>query len=273
MTGEATRRTVPRSGWTFAYGVQLAILAVLLLIYCMGTLVYLRSWILVLAGLALPATSGLIGKAMAGTRGDAMEAALVWIVGTLGISFLSISIHFPVTGPAAALMAICSFVLLGTWALHRFPAEDSVGEQQLAASVLVSVLIGFATAVFVGLFATAIFLIGFLSGEEPFTLQNWSLLILSYVAAGVIGGVLVGLTRPLTAYPLGRMLVGIPVAAVIYGFVGIGMLFMGIDGGPETLRTAIVMGMVMGLIAGPMGGLVFYGAGATGHTERFADRR
>lgn len=52
----------------------------------------------------------------------------------------------------------------------------------------------------------------------------------------MMGGALVGLLRTLTPWPLGRMLLGIPVAALIYGIVGIAMVIMGDVEGPSTER-------------------------------------
>jgi hypothetical protein len=116
-----------------------------------------------------------------------------------------------------------------------------------------------AIAVFVALFATVIFLIGAFSGDSTFNLYNWSVLVLAYVAAGLLGGILVGLLRPITPYPLGRMLIGIPVAILVYGFIGIAMLVTGIGDGPETFREGLVIGIGIGVIAGPMGALTFHG--------------
>ena len=242
-----------------AYAVQVGILSGILLAYCLCTILYIGSWVLVGAGIALPFASGVLGRATSARRFFYMEPPIVWGLGTFALFMISTTIQFPVTLAAAALVAINSFVLVGAWAVHRFSSKHEARPLALAQSLLTSTLMGFGMAVFVALFATVIFLIGASSGDTIFNFQNWSVLVLAYVAAGLLGGILVGLLRPLTPYPLGRMLIGIPVAALIYGFVGIAMLVMGIGDGPETLREALLMGAGIGVMVGPMGALAFHG--------------
>lgn len=242
-----------------AYAVQAGILGTILLAYCLGTILFTPRWLLIVAGIALPCAAAALGKATAMKKYYAMEPPLVWGVGTFTLSMISITVQFPVTISAAALVATNSFVLVGAWAVHRFPSQHPAPTQNVAQTVLTSTLLGFGIAVFVALFATVIFLIGAFSGDSTFNLYNWSVLVLAYVAAGLLGGILVGLLRPITPYPLGRMLIGIPVAILIYGFIGIAMLVTGIGDGPETFREALGIGIGIGVIAGPMGALTFHG--------------
>lgn len=242
-----------------AYGFQVGILSAILLAYCLGTILYMGSWVLVGAGIALPFASGYLGRATSAKTFLSIEPPTVWALGTFALFMVSIAIQFPVTSAAAALVAINSFVLVGAWAVHRFPPKHEARPLALAPSLLNSTLMGVGMAVVVGLFATVIFCIGAFSGDATFNFQNWCVLMLAYVAAGLLGGILVGLLRPLMPYPLGRMLIGIPVVALIYGFVGIAMVVMGIGDGPETLREALLMGAGIGVIAGPMGALTFEG--------------
>jgi hypothetical protein len=116
----------------------------------------------------------------------------------------------------------------------------------MAAAVSVIAAIAFGIARFVGV------------DDPSFGSRSLVLLLAGYFAAGFFGGMLVGILKPFTCWPLGRMLIGIPVAALIYGCVGAALMLTGDSEAPTTWLETIGMALIAGFLIGPSGALMFY---------------
>ena len=239
-------------------GIQERILLVLLVVYAALAGVGMGSWSLVTVGCVLSVAARALGRAGFPPVAP-MTPALVWIVGTMGLVLANIRAQFPMTLSSAAVTVVGSFVVLGFWAANRY-GRDPAEAKPLGSSVTEAVFVGLLMALGLSLIAAAIFAIAAVAGAHDGALAfgNLPVLVLAYVAGGIVGGAIVGALRPLAVWPLGRMAMGIPVAAVVYGCVGAAMYVMGISDGPESWKGVLGMALGIGVIAGPMGGLTFH---------------
>jgi hypothetical protein len=90
--------------------------------------------------------------------------------------------------------------------------------------------------------------VALLSGSTRFDRYGLHLgqIIAAYVAAGVAIGLLLGVLRPWATSPLAWALIGALSGPLFYGAVGVTM-----DGlSMETVRTALILGVPMGLVCG-----------------------
>lgn len=236
----------------FSIGVQLGFLWGLAAIYAAGTMWFTRSPILAAIGLALPAVAREVGRRAEPGQLRAAEPMAIWFVGGFGLFLVGIFVQFPMELGWTLMLALNVFLTLGAWAVHRLPSGPVT--RPTLSSVRSTTAFGLAMGAGFGVFAMIVISIAGLAGSEDVvvSLRGISLLLGAYLVAGVGGGALIGILRPFVAWPVGRMLLGVLVAALAYSAVGIAMLWMGDPEGPADLRNALVMGGGLGIIAGPM---------------------
>lgn len=244
-----------------AYRVQLYVLYFLAGIFVIGAIVAVRNPLYVAAGLGIPVATARIGNLSKGGAMNTFEALAIWGGGTFAVFFASIIARFPMTAATIALVALNSFLIVGAWALHRLPSHTPTDNPGWVISVRNNVLFGLVMAVGFSILAGVILAVAAASGSnDPLvTPRSFGLLTGGYFAAGVLGGLVVGLLKPFARWPLGTMCIGIPVATLVYGSVGVAMLLMGDPEGPSTLRETALMAGGIGILVGPVGGLVFRG--------------
>lgn len=240
-----------------AYRVQARLLVALALGYAAGTVHFTGSWLLALAGILIAALAAGIGKSMDSSSATKFEPMAIWGIGGFGLFSLGLKVQFPMELGWTAMLALNVFLTLGAWAIHRLPS--GMASRPSPRSVLSAVGIGVVTALGVSVVAGVVILIGATAGSHDVIVsgRGVALMVGSYLVAGFFGGILVGILRPFAAWPVGRMLIGIVVVALIYSVVGIAMYWMGDPQGPQGFRDALLMGLGIGLFGGPMGALAW----------------
>lgn len=243
--------------------IQLWIVAILATTYAILATSVGHAPIAALVGLGATILSGCLGYKLGPRRQVGPEIFLVWGSAFMTVGMVLLSATDQSFTVAASIAVIGIFCTLGSYSIWRLPlpSQDSRGVS-LRDSTVRAIGNGLAIAFGICVFATLIVAIGAAvvtddSAEPVFTRQGYEYLMLAYVAAGVAGGLVVGLLRPLGKWPLGAMVIGIPVATLAYGAVGLAMLFMGDADGPSTLGETAAMSIGIGFAVGPMGGLWF----------------
>jgi hypothetical protein len=113
-------------------------------------------------------------------------------------------------------------------------------------------------AALVSLYVGVMFAVAAVLGQDVsgFGVSGFGLVVGAYWVGGLLAGAVAGLGRPMSHWPLGRMLVGIPVTAAVYGAVWMAIRLM--DGpfaeAGSPVDTAVLL--VFSLCAGPAGGLM-----------------
>lgn len=160
--------------------------------------------------------------------------------------------------------AIGSFVAQGAWALHRYPFEPTRSAKWFVFSslfdrVTISALIGAGLAVLLTLYAAVVVAIAAVadkSAVQPL-LTDFVLLTAGYFGGGILGGALVGALAPIVRWPLGAMVLGIPLTGAIYGSVGIAMERMEtLNDGADPTTIPLSAAIVILAFIGPMWGIM-----------------
>lgn len=245
--------------------IQFGILAGLLFLFVIIAGGVYRSWVPAGSGVAIAALSIGIARELGSGRPAFWEPMVIWGIGSLLLFASGFIGSFPSFEVWASLCALGSFCVLGAWAIHRVPMPHVPRRTAWSRvkSVLMATLVGVAIAVVLSVLASVLIGVSALGGggresaEPLLSFRGWQLLVGAYLVGGVLGGLVVGLLLPLTRWPLGLMVVGIPVAALVYGVVGAAMYLMGDPEGPATIREALGSGLGIGCFAGPMGAIVF----------------
>jgi hypothetical protein len=252
-------RPVRKSSLAAAYQAQLRALYALAGLLALGTFVVMRNPLFLIAALAVSYGASRVGSWLRPKPLAIHEPLAVWGIGTFAVFFVSTLVQFPMTTGSTALVGLSSFIIVGAWALHRLPADSLAPQRPVLESMRASVTLGLLMAAAYAIVATLLFGVaraGHLD-DAVFSDRSLVLVISSYVLAAACGGCVVGIARPLIRWPLGRMCVGIPVAALVYGFAGLAMLLIGDPEAPTTLREAVVTGASIGGLVGPVGAIVF----------------
>lgn len=174
----------------------------------------------------------------------------------------------PPRGHGFVAADIGMFVAQGAWALYRYPYEPRRSARGLVAGpvaerVRTAVLVGVCMAVILTLYVAVILTIAAFGSSEARTfsfVNDFLLVSLGYLAAGVLGGAVIGVGAPLIRWPLGAMVMGIPLAGAIYGSVGAAMEHMEVlSEGMEPSTTRPLAGLLILIGIGPMWGLLAKG--------------
>lgn len=180
-------------------------------------------------------------------------------------------IAMPVAGGPAprghgfAAAALGSFIAQGAWALHRYPFRPGISgkhflRKALVARTLAAAGVGLGMAVLLSLYVAVIFVIAALGSEDAgprALLKDFVLVVLSYFAAGALGGAVIGALAPLIRLPLGALLLGIPLTGAIYGSVGVAMSHMEVLSAPNgSPDISPIEGLVVLTFIGPMWGIM-----------------
>jgi hypothetical protein len=169
------------------------------------------------------------------------------------------------TSRAHSLIAagIGSLVAQGAWALRRYPFNPTnAGRRFLserpAKRAIIGSLAGIGVAVLLSLYALLILAIAAVTGDVSVAFyRDYGIVVVSYLGAGILGGVAVGLLAPLVQWPLGAILLGIPLTAAIYGTIAVAARHLQtLNDGLQPGQIPFGFGLLVLLYIGPMWGLV-----------------
>lgn len=251
-----------------AYRVQLGILAGLMAVYLALGFWWLppENRFLLLLGPLVVGAAGWLGRRQGPRHAIGQEPIAIWL-GCFLILFLPVGGSSPESIlPGFGVAGVGVVCALGLWAVHRFPADAptragrSFGEEFRS-----SVEFGLLLASGLSLLVTGVFVVfGILqfvglTNDPMLSVRSWAWIVGAYFAGGFSGGVVVGLLRRLARWPLGAMLVGIPVGTLVYGSVGIALKYIDPEMADMTSQEHIGLAIIIGFLAGPLGGLIVKG--------------
>jgi hypothetical protein len=161
--------------------------------------------------------------------------------------------------------ALGSFVAQGAWALYRYPFRaQPFGARYLQAPlrnrVVPAMRVGAGMALLLSLYVAVIFTIAALTSVDARSfslLTDYLLVVLSYLAAGLLGGAVIGMLAPLARWPVGALILGIPLTGAIYGSVAVAMEHMKVlSDGTDPTTLPPLAGLVILTYIGPMWGIM-----------------
>lgn len=261
-----------RSELQYPLRVQLAILGVLAAAYLVLSTYWVppHNRLLLPLGVMTFAGAAWVGRSTRSDRNPGQAPLLLWF------ALLFLLVMIPVAGAPGprdrgfltAFLGV--FCALGFWATYRYasPASDPhAPRRSLGGDVLWGLAWGTGMAVFYSLIALVIALVSLFSEENLFTNFAVGYVIGAYWGGGLLGGALVGLLRPFARWPLGTMLIGIPVAAAVYGAVMIAIVLIESSGLQITREGTVDLALQdhlwvlfsIAVVVGPVGALYFRG--------------
>ncbi|MFW6089796.1 MAG: hypothetical protein ACODAB_08580, partial [Gemmatimonadota bacterium] len=224
-----------------AYQGQAIILLGLSAAYVVGTLQVMQSWPLAASGLALSLLGIATGRLLRRFPLTIWEPLVLWFVGDMALFSIGLEVEFPIRTEWVALIALASFTMIGTWAIHRLPLRLGT-----VPSAWMSIGTGIAMGIILTIAVAPLVLVIAATGSDPnFRMEDFGFVAAAYCAAGLLGGIAVALLRPLATLALARMIMGVVVATIIYGMMGVAMNAME-SGQQESLREIIAMGLAIG---------------------------
>jgi hypothetical protein len=241
--------------------IQLWIVGALTSAYAILATVVGEAPLAALIGLGMTMLSGWLGYSLGPRREVGFEIFLVWFVAFMtfaGVVLSTTDQSLTVVGLIAVTGIFCT---LGSYSIWRLPLPaQEYRDISFREATVAATRTGFAMACVICVIATIAIAIGAGgavgdSTEPVFTLRGYVYLMLAYLTAGVGGGFVIGFLRPFGRWPIGAMVIGMPVATLGYGAVGLAMLFMGDPDSPSTLGETAAASVGIGCAAGPMGAL------------------
>lgn len=186
------------------------------------------------------------------------EPLFVAIAGAASLFVPVLFFAFPFSRESMAAILLGMLCIDGFWAIHRYPAPPGARlarRDSLAADLREGVFVGLFMATFFSLFAAAIMLVASLGeGMRAFSILGW--VAGGYFAGGVCAGLVFGMLRPIAAFPLGRMTIGVLGGMAVYGSMAFIIPYVDPDT-DLTLRMQLLMALALGVIVGPPAALGF----------------
>jgi hypothetical protein len=223
--------------------------------------------------------SGTVGIAacwiIAGRRGvdpgAGQEMIGIFLAACIAIA-MPVAFQAPIPVRTMAAEALGILAIEATWAARCFPVFPPARPQSALRRARTGVLFGVLMAIGVSLIATvplaaALLLAG--AAERAEVRAVAPLIYAAYLVGGVGAGLVVGLLRPLSRWPLGTMLLGVLGGICIYGAIGpvAELARPPISSIPEMIGIALACG----LLAGPPAALgLRYNAAAVGEFKEYA---
>ena len=167
----------------------------------------------------------------------------------------------PPRGPAFVAGALGALCLQAVWAVYRYPVVVRPPEappRRLFADLRWGFTWGIGLAVVFSAYVAVLLFLDALGTENPLfgTRPLW-FIGAAYFAGGMSGGVIAGLLRPASRWPLGAMAMGILVAFPAYWAVSLVVPYIDADEGLTTFREQLVAGFVCALMVGPPAALAY----------------
>jgi hypothetical protein len=215
------------------------------------TRVQIGRWVVVGAGSAVLAALIGLARYLRDHKRSPYEPGMVLIAAAMGLALPVAHLPGP-RGPGflAAGIALLSAQLL--WASARYEVAPSS-----SSGVQLNLRWGLRWGVWMaaGFSVLALVIVGIAWLSSGGRARGFSVLpfvLGAYWVGGLVGGVILGVLRPVTAWPLGAMIVGFVIAFCVYAACG-AALYVG--GDPDfadlTLRRGTMIGVVCGLLVGP----------------------
>jgi hypothetical protein len=161
----------------------------------------------------------------------------------------------PPRGPGFIAAAIGMLCIQAIWAVYRYPTAARTPNEpprRLLGDLRWGLAWGIGLAVFFSLYVAVLFFLDRIGTDNPaMQAQDFGLVIAAYFAGGVFGGLIAGLLRPASRWPLGAMAMGILVAFPAYWAIGVILPYVDPSDGPTTLREQIGIGVGCALMIGP----------------------
>jgi hypothetical protein len=167
----------------------------------------------------------------------------------------------PPRGPgflAATLGILC---VQAIWAIYRYPTvprSTDAPPRRLLADLRWGLAWGIGLAIFFSAYVAVLFLLDRIGTDDPSMRgRDFQLVIAAYFGGGSLGGLIAGLLRPASRWPLGAMAMGILVAFPAYWAIGVILPYIDPSESPITLREQVGIGAGCALMIGPPAALAY----------------
>lgn len=161
----------------------------------------------------------------------------------------------PPRGPAFVAGALGMLCVQAIWAVYRYPTAVRVPNappRRLLMDLEWGLAWGTGLAVFFSVYVAVLFVLDGIGTNDPsMGAREFLLVIAAYFAGGLLGGLIAGLLRPASRWPLGAMAMGILVAFPVYWAIGLILPYIEPSDAPTTLREQIGIGVGCALMIGP----------------------
>ncbi|HEX6964639.1 MAG TPA: hypothetical protein VF166_02495 [Gemmatimonadaceae bacterium] len=188
------------------------------------------------------------------------EPIAIWLGATL-LFLLPVAFLPPPRGHAFLAAALAILCAQGLWAIYRYAPPSVVRptrHRSLGQDLRWGIRWGLATALLFSLYALGIFVFASVGARTNYFASNspW-LVVVSYFAGGIGGGVIAGLLRPLARWALGTMVMGILAAFPVYGAVALIMPLIDEESAGMSLHELLLITVACALMIGPPAALSF----------------
>jgi hypothetical protein len=161
----------------------------------------------------------------------------------------------PPRGPGFLAAALGSLCVQAIWAVYRYPTiarPPDTPPRRLLGDLRWGLAWGIGLAVFFSIYVGVLFILDRIGTNDPsMETRGFQFVITAYFGGGIAGGLIAGLLRPASRWPLGAMAMGILVAFPVYWAVGLILPYIGPSDAPTTLREQLGIGVVCALMVGP----------------------
>ena len=161
----------------------------------------------------------------------------------------------PPRGPAFIAAALGMLCVQAIWAVYRYPTAVRArngSRRRPFGDLKWGLGWGVGLAVFFSLYVAVLFVLDRIGTDNPsMGAQAFLLVIAAYLGGGLLGGVIAGLLRPASRWPLGAMAMGILIAFPAFWAIGIILPYIDPSDAPTTLREQIDTGIGCALMIGP----------------------
>ena len=161
----------------------------------------------------------------------------------------------PPRGPGFVAGAIGTLCVQAIWAVYRYPTAVKAGNappRHPIRDLKWGLAWGLGLALVFSIYVGALFVLDGIGTDDPsMGAREFLFVIAAYFVGGLFGGLMAGLLRPASRWPLGAMAMGILVAFPVYWAIGVILPYIDPSDAPATLREQIGIGVGCALMIGP----------------------